>query len=169
MILEACWGRGNGEKDAGKAESRVGSGKGGGWEGGQEGRGWGGVDGNGRGRQGGVEGCNGEEEMGRGATGIGRGWHWGGGQRRGGQWGGEDGKGGKGKEVGVGKRRRRGKRTGDFTDGYDGMPGWTWAIGLQADRMPGTTEAIMFTDSYKHMECLAHGMPGWTEVTEFSD
>ena len=25
---------------------------------------------------------------------------------------------------------------------------------LQADRMPGTTEAITFTDSYKHMECL---------------
>ena len=24
----------------------------------------------------------------------------------------------------------------------------------QADRMPGMTEAIMFTDSYKHMECL---------------
>ena len=25
---------------------------------------------------------------------------------------------------------------------------------LQADRMPGMTEAITFTDSYKHMECL---------------
>ena len=25
---------------------------------------------------------------------------------------------------------------------------------LQADRMPGMTEAIAFTDSYKHMECL---------------
>ena len=25
---------------------------------------------------------------------------------------------------------------------------------LQADRMPGTTDAIAFTDSYKHMECL---------------
>ena len=34
------------------------------------------------------------------------------------------------------------------------MPRWTWAIGLQADRMPGMTETIMFTDSYKHMECL---------------
>ena len=39
---------------------------------------------------------------GRGATGIGRGWHWGVGQRRSGQWGGEDGKGGKDKEVGWG-------------------------------------------------------------------
>ena len=35
--------------------------------------------------------------------------------------------GGKGERGGVGKRRRRGKRRGDFTDGYDGMPGWTWA------------------------------------------
>ena len=25
---------------------------------------------------------------------------------------------------------------------------------LQADRMTGMTEAIAFTDSYKHMECL---------------
>ena len=25
---------------------------------------------------------------------------------------------------------------------------------LQADRMPGMTEAITFTDSYKHVECL---------------
>ena len=25
---------------------------------------------------------------------------------------------------------------------------------LQADRMPGMTKAITFTDSYKHMECL---------------
>ena len=25
---------------------------------------------------------------------------------------------------------------------------------LQADRMNGITEAIAFTDSYKHMECL---------------
>ena len=25
---------------------------------------------------------------------------------------------------------------------------------LQADRMTGMTEAIVFTDSYKHMECL---------------
>ena len=39
----------------------------------------------------------------------------------------EDGKGaiGRGKEVGMGRGRRRGKRRGDLTDGYDGMPGWT--------------------------------------------
>ena len=30
----------------------------------------------------------------------------------------------------MGRGRRRGKRRGDFTDGYDGMPGWTKAIGL---------------------------------------
>ena len=68
---------------------------------------------------------------------MGRGWQWGGGQReeemeRGGQWGswggrweGGNGEGGNGKEVGMGRGRRRGKRRGDFTDGYDGMPGWT--------------------------------------------
>ena len=32
--------------------------------------------------------------------------------------------GGKGVD-GMGKGRRRGNRGGDFTDGYDGMPGWT--------------------------------------------
>ena len=34
----------------------------------------------------------------------------------------------------------KGKEEGDFTDGYDGMP--------------ELTEAMVFTDSYKHMECL---------------
>ena len=38
---------------------------------------------------------------------------------------GQQGGGEKGKEVGMGKGRRRSKRRGDFTDGYDGMPGWT--------------------------------------------
>ena len=28
------------------------------------------------------------------------------------------------------RERRRGKRRGDFGDGYDEMPGWTYAIGL---------------------------------------
>ena len=28
-------------------------------------------------------------------------------------------------------------------------------VDLQADRMPGATEAMVFTDSYKHMECLS--------------
>ena len=27
-------------------------------------------------------------------------------------------------------------------------------VELQADRMPGATEAMAITDSYKHMECL---------------
>ena len=45
--------------------------------------------------------------------------------RGGNEEGGEDGKGGKGKEVGMGRERRRGKRRGHFTDGYDGMTGWT--------------------------------------------
>ena len=44
---------------------------------------------------------------------------------RGGRWEGGNGEGGKGKEVGMGRGRRRGKRRGDFTDGNDGMPGWT--------------------------------------------
>ena len=30
----------------------------------------------------------------------------------------------------MGRGRRRGKRRGDFTDGYDGMPVCTKAIGL---------------------------------------
>ena len=50
-----------------------------------------------------------------------RGEQWG----RGGKWEGGNGEGGKEKEVGRGRGRRRRKRRGDFTDGYDGMPGWT--------------------------------------------
>ena len=45
-------------------------------------------------------------------------------------------------ETGKGAKgvgRRRGKTRGDFTDVYDEMPGWTY------------------------------GMPGWNEVTVFSD
>ena len=55
----------------------------GGWEGGQEGGGWEGVDGNGEGETGrlNLEGGNGEGEMWRGAIGTGRAWQWGGGQR----------------------------------------------------------------------------------------
>ena len=61
-----------------------------------------------------------------------------GGGNREGEWGkgqqeGED------REGGKREGRRRGMRRGDFTDGYDEMPGWTY------------------------------GMPGWNEVTEFSD
>ena len=41
----------------------------------------------------------------------------------GGQWGRGDGKGAMRKEVVMGRGRRRFKRLGDFTDGYDGMPG----------------------------------------------
>ena len=28
-------------------------------------------------------------------------------------------------------------------------------VELQADRMPGAAEAMAFTDSYKHIECLS--------------
>ena len=56
----------------------------------------------------------GEEEMERGAMG-----------KVGGRWEAGNGEGGKGKEVGRGRGRRRRKRRGDFTDRYDGMPGWT--------------------------------------------
>ena len=60
MILDACGGRGNGEKDAGKGQKQGGGGGGVGRLGGWTGRrGWGRVDGNGRERQEvGVEGCN---------------------------------------------------------------------------------------------------------------
>ena len=77
MIIAACGGRDNGEKDAeglARAESGEGSGK---WEVGrvdrQEGRGCGGVGGNREGEtgRGNLEGGNGEGEMGRG------GWQWG--------------------------------------------------------------------------------------------
>ena len=70
-----------------------------------------------------------EGETGKGKTRRGRGQCEGGGGNRKG----ETGKGAKG------RGRRRGKRRGDFTDGYDEMPGWTY------------------------------GMPGWNEVTELSD
>ena len=33
-----------------------------------------------------------------------------------------------------------------------GRPGY--GVELQADRMPGATEPMVFTDSYKRMECL---------------
>ena len=78
-----------------------------------EGREWGGVD----------------REIRRGQ------WGGGGGAVERGRWGGGNRKG----ETGKGVGRRRGKTRGDFTDGYDEMPGWTY------------------------------GMPGWNEVTVFSD
>ena len=37
----------------------------------------------------------------------------------------QQGGGWEGKEVGMGRGRRWGKRIGDITDGYDGMSGWT--------------------------------------------
>ena len=55
-----------------------------------------------------------------------------------GKWAGSKRKGRTGKGE-KGRGRRRGKRKGDFTGGYDEMLGWTY------------------------------GMPGWNEVTEFSD
>ena len=42
------------------------------------------------------------------------------------EWGQGDGEGGNGEGGnGEGERGRRGKKREDFTDGYDGMPGWT--------------------------------------------
>ena len=118
-----------------KAGRGVGSGRWGGWtEGRGDGEWWiatGGVE---TGRWN-LEGGNGEGEMGRGAIGTERGWQWRGGQGeeemergaigKGGTWEGGNGEGGKGKEVGMGRGRRRSKRSRDFTDGYDGMPRWT--------------------------------------------
>ena len=138
MILAACEGRGKGAKDAeglARAESGEGSGKS---EVGRADRkegGWGGVDGNGEGEtgRGNLEGGNGEGSnrdgrrvaMEKGAMGKG------GGDGKGrGRWEGGNGERAKGKEVGMEMGRRRGKIRGDFTDGYDGMPGWTHSIGL---------------------------------------
>ena len=77
MILAACGGRDNGEKDA---EGRGGEWEVGGGEGGQEGGGMERGDGNGAGGietdRGNLEGGNWEGEMGREAIGTGRGWQW---------------------------------------------------------------------------------------------
>ena len=115
-----------GKKDAerlARAESREGSGRWEGWTGRRGDGEW--VDGNGEletGREN-LEGGNGEGSnrdgkrvaMERGAMekAVGR------------RWEGCNGEGGSGKEVETGMGRRRGKRRGHFTDGYDGMPGWT--------------------------------------------
>ena len=116
MIIAACGGRGNGEKNAeglARAESGVGSGKSevgrvdrkkGGW---QPGGGGGGC------RQGGGiwKGDNGDREMGRGAIGMGRGWQWRGGQ---GEEEMERGAMGKGGKMGRGQRGGgKGERGGD--------------------------------------------------------
>ena len=85
-------------------------------------------------------------ETGRGRS-SGKGWEWGRGDgerqfgREGGQWEGGDGEGQQ--EGGDSKwANGRGRRRGkrrDFPDGYDEMPRWTY------------------------------GMPGWNQVTKFSD
>ena len=106
MILAACEGRGNGEKDAeglARAESREGSLRWGGWTGRKGGMGrsgwqWGGGDREGESGRGQWLGEDGE-----GATGTGRGWQW-----RRGQWG-RGGKMGRGKqEGGKGERGEEG-------------------------------------------------------------
>ena len=51
------------------------------------------------------------------------------GRWRGGQWEGGDRRGAKG------RGRRRGKRRGHFTDGYNGMPGWICAMGLSCKQI----------------------------------
>ena len=58
--------------------------------------------------------------MGRGRFGVGQ-WEGGTGREKGGG-GDKEGATGRGDR---GRGRRRGKRRGDFTDGYDRMPGWT--------------------------------------------
>ena len=129
MIQAACEGRGNGKKDA-EGLARAGSGEGcgrwGGWTGRREE--WGGWMVTGRGRQGGRiwkgemgRGRWGGEQQEREEGGNGEG----GNEEEGGRWEGGNKEGGKGKEVRTGMERRRGKRRGDFKDGYDGMPGWT--------------------------------------------
>ena len=122
-------------------------------EGGQEGgRGWGwGATGGGDGEEDNKEGETGLQKRGR--VRAGKGWEWeaetgrvrpGGGTREGegamgrGRLGGGNRKGETWKGA-KGRAEERGKRRGDFTDGYDEMPRWTY------------------------------GMPGWNEVTEFSD
>ena len=89
--------------------------------------------------RGSLEGDNGEVEMGRGATGMERKWQWGVGQRgggdgegsnwgRGGRWEVGNGEGERGKRWdGEGEKTEEEgrRRRGDFTDRYDGMPGWT--------------------------------------------
>ena len=92
------------------------------------------------GKRGGIEvlarAGNGEGETGRVKLGGGnREGAWGNGK---GEMGREQPEGGDG-EGGKGEGRRRGIRSGVFTDGYDEMSGWT---------------------------C---GMSGWNEITEFSD
>ena len=82
-------------------------------------------------------------------------------------------KGGSGeRETGMGKRGgveglaragvRRGRQGGlDRVEGGGGcLSGPGYRFELQADRMPGLTEAMVFTDSYKHI---------WNEVREFSE
>ena len=122
MILDACGGRGNGEKDAeglARAESREGSGRWGGWTGRRgDGEVWMATE---RGRQGGgiwKEAMR-KGEMGRGATGTGRGWQWGVGQReeemergamgKGGRWEGGNGKGERDRDV-----EKKGQEEGRF-------------------------------------------------------
>ena len=70
-----------------------------------------------------------------------------------GQKGGGDGEGGNGKgetgRGGKGEGEKKGQEDGEFHRyGYNGMPGLTYyRVELQADRMPGATEAMALTDS----------------------
>ena len=131
MILAACGGRDNGEKDAeglARAESGEGSGKlgNGRWRGwtGRRGMVTGGVGGGDREGESGMEGGNGEGEMGRGAIGTGRGWQWRGGQGeeemergamgKGGKMGRGQQGGGKGERGGDGEGEKKGQEEGRF-------------------------------------------------------
>ena len=101
--------------------------------------------------------CSGEGEMGRGTMGEGE---MGRGQR------------GRGDRGGGGGQRRGGKEgaRGGWISQMDmmkylGGPGYR--VELQVDRMPGAIEAMVFTDSHKHMECLG-GMRSQSFVTLFT-
>ena len=90
---------------------------------------------------------------------------WGGeGETGGGQWGGDWEGGWRGgnlkEEWGGGQQEGRDWRRGQRGRGEEGARGGgilqmdmmeCYRIELQADRMPGVTEAMAFTDSYKHM------------------
>ena len=98
MIIDVCWVGAMG-KGMLRNWQRPRAGRGGV---GQEGGGLGGAMAMGRGRLGGM---NGDREMERGAM--------------------VRGETGKGRGEGATGRGRRGKKREDFTNGYDGMPGWS--------------------------------------------
>ena len=115
MILAACGGRGNGEKDAAglaKAESGEGSGRWGGWTGRRGyGEGW---MATGRGNLEGVNGEGSNRDGKRVAMGRGR-RRWRGGNEEGGKMGRGQRGGGKGERGGDGKGEKKGQKEGEIS------------------------------------------------------